>query len=101
MSKKMIKLGSVNPCNMMTLYDVNNNYIGECLDTPNNFAVACLINDKVEYGKAWYQYFGEVIRSRHYEDISDRINIYKKLSEKKHIDTINEINKHKEMIKFY
>lgn len=58
------KLGSVKPCNMMTLYNKKNNIIGSCMDTSNNFAVACLINQNVTYGKTYYQYFREEIRTR-------------------------------------
>ena len=54
MSKKMTKLGSVNPCALLYLYNKDNEEIGTCLDTPNNFAVACMLNDNVQYGKAYY-----------------------------------------------
>ena len=97
MSKKMTKLGSVNPCNMLFLYDKNNN---TCLDTPNNFAVACMLNDNVQYGKAYYQFFGETIKQRKDKDISDRISVYQKLVSLENKDTLEEINRHKLTINF-
>lgn len=89
------KLGSVNPCNMMALYDKKNIIIGSCMDTPNNFAVACLINPNVTYGKTYYQRFGEEIRTR--ESVQDRIDMYQQ-----DIDSndIEEINRHKMTINF-
>ena len=95
MSKKMTKLGSVNPCNMLFLYDKNNKEIGTCLDTPNNFAVACMLNDNVQYGKAYYQSFGETIKQRKDKDILDRISVYQKLVSLEDKGTLEEINRHK------
>ena len=84
MSKKMTKLGSVNPCALLYLYNKDNEEIGTCLDTPNNFAVACMLNDNVQYGKAYYQFFGETIKLVSLEDKG----------------TLEEINRHKLTINF-
>ena len=96
MSKMNItrKLGSVNPCGMTMLYDKENNLIGSCMDTPNNFAVACLINAKVAYGKTYYPCFGEDIRTR--ESVQDRIDMYQGHIERNNME---EINRHKLTIK--
>lgn len=77
MSKKITKLGSVNPCVLLFLYDKDNKEIGTCLDTPNNFAVACMLNDNVQYGKAYYQFFGETIKQRKDKDTLEEINRHK------------------------
>ena len=100
MSKKMTKLGSVNPCALLFLYDKNNKEIGTCLDTPNNFAVACMLNDNVQYGKAYYQFFGETIKQRKDKDILDRISVYQKLVSLEDKGTLEEINRHKLNINF-
>lgn len=100
MSKKMTKLGSVNPCALLYLYNKDNEEIGTCLDTPNNFAVACMLNNNVQYGKAYYQFFGETIKQRKDKDISGRISIYQKLVNLEDKDTLEEINRHKLNINF-
>lgn len=69
---------SINPCEILYLYDKDNNNIGNCLDTPNAFAYACLLNDKVVKGIAKYPYWEDNIRLANDQDIIDRINTFKK-----------------------
>lgn len=73
----MKKIGSVNPCNMMFLFDKNGKEIGTCMDTPNSFAVACVMNSRVAYGKAHYQFFGTTVRKRDEKDNLDRVATYR------------------------
>lgn len=96
MSKKTTKLGSVKPCSLLSLYSKENKYIGTCLDTPNNFAVACMLNENIDYGKAYYLHFEDVIRKKNDTDILERISTYKKLEKKLQ----DEINTHKQTINF-
>ena len=99
MSKRASKkVGSVNPCNTMALYNDKGEQIGYCLHTPNNFAVACIINKNVSYGKAYYELFGETIRKR--TDVQDTITVYETLLSRNNTIIKNEINEHKSHIKF-
>lgn len=91
----MSKIGSVNPCNMCSLYNNLNERIGQCIDTPNAFAYACIINPNVFKSIAQYQFFGTEYRYVNEDDIKDRINIFAK----QNFD-VNEI-KQKFFIKFY
>lgn len=79
--KKNISLKniSINPCEILFLYDKDNNNIGNCLDTPNAFAYACLLNDNVVKGIAKYTYFEDNVRLANDPDIIDRINTFKKV----------------------
>jgi hypothetical protein len=43
---KSLKLGSLNASHLATIFDKKGNAIGNCLDTPNNAAVALLINNE-------------------------------------------------------
>lgn len=81
------KLGSVNPCNMLSLCNKNGRIIGECFDTPNAFACACYLNDKVEYGKVYYEFFGLSMRYR--QDYSEQIAMYGRQAEKDNMEDIN------------
>lgn len=90
------KIGSINPCNCLGLYNNLNQHIGECLDTPNAFAFACAINPNVFKGVAHYQFFGNTYRYANEDDIIDRINYYKK-SINNNIDNL----KNNFLIKFY
>lgn len=93
----MKKVGSVNPCNLMFLYDKNDNQLGTCLDTPNNFAIACILNKNVHYGVAYYPLFGT--NKKYRSGVSEIIKSYETLRTKyKHIN--DEIEKHKEHINF-
>lgn len=73
-----IKNTSINPCEILFLYDNLNNLIGNCLDTPNAFAYACILNDNVYKGVANYTYCEDNIRYANDSDIIDRINAFKK-----------------------
>lgn len=92
------KIGSVNPCNLLVLTDNQDKQIGTCLDTPNNFAVACMLNDKVCKGKAHYQLFKTECKYRNDDDIQERIKSYEKFK-----DNIlkQEYEHHKKFINFY
>lgn len=92
------KLGSVNPCNMTILLDKNGSDIGRCLDTPNSFAVACMLSNKVVYGKTYYQYFPTKYHYKTDDDIQQRIKSYEKF---KDTSLKEEFNKHKQFIKIY
>lgn len=97
MSKKVtLKLGSVNPCNVLSLCDGKGKVIGECFDTPNAFACACYLNDKVEYGKAYYEFFG--LSMRYKSEYKEQISLYKKQAENGNMEDINYL---KQEIKFY
>ena len=72
----MKKLGSINACNLLTLFDKDNKVIGNCLDTPNAFAKCCANNKHIVKGVAHYQLFGDTIRLRDDSDIQDRIKMY-------------------------
>lgn len=74
----MKQITSINPCEILFLYDKNNNNIGSCLDTPNAFAYACFLNDNVVKGVANYHLFGQSTRLAHDKDIIDRIISFKK-----------------------
>lgn len=92
------KIGSVNPCNLLVLMDKYDRRIGTCLDTPNSFAVACMINGKVHKGKADYQLFKTEYRYKDDNDIQERIKAYEKFK-----DNVlkQEYEQHKSFIKFY
>lgn len=81
------KLGSVNPCNMLSLCDKNGRIIGECFDTPNAFACACYLNDNVEYGKVHYEFFG--LSMRYKQDYLNEIALYAKQESNGNIEDIN------------
>lgn len=72
----MSKIGSISPCNMCALYNDQNKIIGQCLDTPNAFAYACILNNNVVKGVAHYQYFGEELRFVNCDDIQNRIKVF-------------------------
>lgn len=76
----MNKIGSVNPCNILYLFNFQNKCIGYCLDTPNAFACACSINNSIMKGVANYSYFDYNIRLSNDVDIIDRQKMYKNLS---------------------
>ena len=92
------KIGSVNPCNLLVLMDKYDRQIGTCLDTPNSFAVACIMNDKVCKGKADYQLFKTEYRYKDDKDIKERIKSYEKFK-----DNVleQEYEHHKQFIRFY
>lgn len=78
------KIGSVNACETMALFDKDNNIIGRCFDTPNAFAYACVLSDKVIKGKAYYKYFGDdeaTIRERNSEDNKERMRMFNLMSQ--------------------
>lgn len=91
-------LGSINPCNTLFLYDKDKKLLGECLDTPNSFAVACCINNNITYGKAYYQFFNDDIRKRNDKDNIERIIMFNELLKNNNIADFNSI---KETIKWY
>lgn len=91
----MSKIGSINPCNMCALYNDQNKIIGQCIDTPNAFAYACVLNNNIVKGVARYQFFGDECRYKNNNDIMERINIFAKQNL-----NINEI-KQKFFIDFY
>ena len=78
-------LGCVNPCGICFLYDKKNNLVGECLDTPNNFAAACKIDSRIHKGVTHYQYFGDNERFANDEDIQSRIKWLNLSYHKQHI----------------
>lgn len=96
-----MKIGSVNPCSVLYLYNENGKCIGECLDTPNCFAVACLVNPLVMSGKAFYEHFNETLKEREDKDIQERMDTYQKCLERFPESTQKEIDYHFSNIKFY
>ena len=76
----MKKIGSVNPCNTLFLYDIHNKCIGYCLDTPNAFACACFLNKTIMQGVANYCYFENKIMLSNDVDIISRKSMFEKLS---------------------
>ena len=74
----MKKIGSINPCNTLFLYDIDNKCIGTCLDTPNAFAYACSLRNNIVKGIAIYAHFEDNFRMCNDVDIIERINYYKK-----------------------
>lgn len=65
----MRKLGSVNPCGMLDLYSKRGKYLGYCLDTPNCFAAAIKMNDKISYGMTVYSgWKSERLNRKDFED---------------------------------
>ena len=71
-------ISNVNPCNVLSLYSADNKCLGYCLDTPNAFAYACFVNDKIKKGVAKYPLFDDTIRYADNEDIKGRISMFKK-----------------------
>lgn len=98
-SRTTKKLGSVNPCANMSLFDKDGKLLGYCMDTPNSFAVACLANKNVSYGKAYYQMFADTVRYANDVDIQERMSMYDKRDKYKYIET--EYNNILEFIKFF
>lgn len=92
------KLGSINPCEKLLLYDKNKKLLGECLNTPNSFAVACYINNNIAYGRAYYQFFDDNIRKRNDKDNIERIDMLHALLENNNVEDFNSIKK---TIKWY
>lgn len=77
----------------MTLFDAQGRMIGKCLDTPNNFAAACVLCEDIAYGKVHYEFFGTTVRYADDPDIIDRMVFLA------NDDTALEY--HKRKIKFY
>ena len=69
----MKKIGSINPAMPMALYSKRGRIVGWCMDTPNSFACACQMSDKVFKGIANYPGFGETIRLRDSQDNQERM----------------------------
>lgn len=99
----MKTIGSINPCNILYLYDDKEKCIGECLDTPNSFAMACLLypNKHITIGKTFYLYFGEETRSINDKDIKERIKSLNKFKKNFPDMFFNDINYHLKAIKIY
>ena len=91
-------IGSINPCGVLTLYDKEEKELGTCLDTPNSFAVACMIHSEVVKGICYYQHFGKEERIKD-NDILERINTYT-ICLKKFSETKKDVEQIKKYIKF-
>ena len=92
----MKKIGSVNPCNILYLYNLKDECIGYCLDTPNAFACACAINNSIIKGVANYAYFNDEIKLSNDVDIMSRKSMFTKLSKNDLLEKMKLFN-----IKFY
>lgn len=86
--KQTKKVGSVNPCNVLMLFDAKGNEIGKCLDTPNAFAIACYLYDDISFGTAYYQYFGRTQRNRNDSDTAERIEMFRQCVKNGFTDTV-------------
>lgn len=91
MTKKK-SIGNFNPCGVAMLYDHEGKPIGSCLDTPNVFAVACLLYPIIDYGVSHYDRFADETRKRDGKDNIERMEMYRTLLRKK-IDSVTaEVN---------
>lgn len=98
------KIGSVNPCNIMYLYNKHNEIIGHCLDTPNNFAMAVIINPDSDIVKGVAHYIGYKTPNTYHindDDIKERINTYHLLEIKNYNIYQQDISYHSQFIKIY
>lgn len=75
--KQKKTVGSVNACNVLHLKDAKGNTIGHCADTPNAFAVACIVIESVVSGVSCYQFFGNTQRNRTDADTLERVNMFR------------------------
>lgn len=98
------KIGSVNPCNILHLYNKNNEIIGHCLDTPNNFAIAIILNPNSDIVKGIAHYAickNHNIYNINDNDIKERINTYHLLEIKNYNVYQQDISYHSQFIKIY
>lgn len=91
MTKKK-SIGSFNPCGVAMLYDHDGKPLGSCLDTPNVFAVACLLYPSIDYGVSHYDLFADETRKRDGKDNIERMGAYRTLLRKKTGTAIAEFN---------
>lgn len=74
--KKIVKtIGCVNAAMPMALYTKRERLIGWCVDTPNSFACACQMDERVFKGVAVYPHFEDTVRMRSDSENQDRMKM--------------------------